>query len=240
MHKACALLAISSIMACGNMEPRPDGEGAGAAGMPSENTGDGATAIDRAERLLPMAVGASWVYRISDVVTGQASDKTTTVEALEDVGGAKEGITAYRIRTEKLDGVTVSWQEDRTTAIVRHREQIYDLQNLLVGEEYYEPYKVRIDEAPERLQPGTMWTEAYTELRTDVTGAMVTVDKTDQWVVEANDEMLSIGSQTFECVRLHRTTLETGSDKRYWFSRGVGKVKETGGQVEELMSYELP
>jgi hypothetical protein len=27
--------------------------------------------------------------------------------------------------------------------------------------------------------------------------------------------------------------------KTYWYVRGIGKVKETGGQTEELVSYEV-
>jgi hypothetical protein len=32
----------------------------------------------------------------------------------------------------------------------------------------------------------------------------------------------------------------SSSTKEYWFARGVGKVKEVGGQTEELVSVELP
>jgi hypothetical protein len=47
---------------------------------------------------------------------------------------------------------------------------------------------------------------------------------------------------TFKAIRLHRTGTAAGaSDKLYWFVRGVGKIKETGGsRSEELQSYSIP
>jgi hypothetical protein len=39
---------------------------------------------------------------------------------------------------------------------------------------------------------------------------------------------------TFDAIVLRKVG---GSEKRYWYVRGVGKVKETGGQVEELVSW---
>ena len=40
------------------------------------------------------------------------------------------------------------------------------------------------------------------------------------------------------CVRILRQR-EGGADKIYWYAKGVGKVKEIGGQTEELTFYEL-
>ena len=143
----------------------------------------------RAQRLLPFAVGASWTFRVTPLV-GTPEDKTSTVEALEDVGGAKAGITAFRVRTAKLDGSTVSWQEDRCTSITRHREQTFDLANVRNVDTIYTPDKIRIDETPAHTTMGASWTVSYTEVTTDSANQVTTIAKDESWTVEATAEFL--------------------------------------------------
>src|SRR5689334_7028610 len=73
----------------------------------------GACATPASQRLLPLAVGTTWTYRVTPGAGAAPVLKKNTVLAYEDVGGAKAGTNAFRIRTEKTDGATVSWQEDR-------------------------------------------------------------------------------------------------------------------------------
>ncbi|EAU62156.1 hypothetical protein [Stigmatella aurantiaca] len=42
---------------------------------------------------------------------------------------------------------------------------------------------------------------------------------------------------TFQAVVLQKAG--GGTAKTYWFVRGIGKVKEEGGQTEELVRYEV-
>src|SRR5262245_31829033 len=100
---------LSATPGCGAGEPPQS---------PDANPGDG---------FLPLVTGATWTYRVTDPATGAVADKVSTVGPLEDVGGFKAGIMAFRITTEKLDGITVSWQQIRGDLIVRHREQSYGL-----------------------------------------------------------------------------------------------------------------
>jgi hypothetical protein len=54
---------------------------------------------------------------------------------------------------------------------------------------------------------------------------------------------VAVPAGTFCALRVRRVTSTTlgGSDKTYWFARGVGKVKEEGGnQREELTDHALP
>jgi DNA polymerase I-like protein with 3'-5' exonuclease and polymerase domains len=161
------------------------------------------------------------------------------VEAKEDVGGAKAGITAYRVRTAKLDGATVSWQEDRCTSITRHREQTFDLNNIRNVDTIYTPDKIRIDETPAHTAMGASWQVSFTEVTTDAANMTTTVAKTETWTVEAVAESVTVPAGTFTALRLRKTT-SGAADKMYWFVQGVGKVKETGDQTEELVSYTLP
>ncbi|MBK9030701.1 MAG: hypothetical protein IPL61_05075 [Myxococcales bacterium] len=222
-----ALLFVVGAAACGDDAPT-DGPDAG----PIVCT------TPRAQRYLPLEVGATWTYRVTPLV-GTPVDKSTTVEALEDVGGAKTGITALRVRTAKTDGFTVSWQEDRCTSITRHREQTFDLANVMNVDTIYSPDKIRIDETPAHLAMGASWQVAYTEVTTDSANITTTIAKDETWTVEATAESVTVPSGTYTALRLHKITSGT-ADKMYWFVAGVGKVKETGDQTEELVSFTLP
>jgi hypothetical protein len=217
----CALL-LTALSACGSETAADD-----------DDTGGDGTG-----RYLPLAVGASWTWRVTSS-SGTTYDKVSTVEAFEDVGGAKAGVMAYRVRTQGDDGETVSWQEDTGTAVIRHREQSFTTAAALQSDQVFMPYKLRIDEATDRTSDGASFGETYTEVETDpLTGATKTQTKADTWTVEAVNESVTVPAGTFSCIRLHRVGTEAGSaDKRYWFARGVGKIKESGGQTEELASF---
>jgi hypothetical protein len=214
------ILAVALAAGCGG-EDQPSNDG----GNP--NTG----------RYLPMKTGATWTYRITDPDTGATGDKISTVGDLEDVGGLKAGQMAFRVTTEKLDGTTVSWQEDTGTSVVRHKEQSFDTAQVMTSEEHYDPSKLRLDESPAHLEDGATWVDSYMEL---ITGAPAPVQKNETWIVEAVGEEVTVPAGTFTTLRVRRTGAVGAADKTYWFARGVGKVREAGGQTEELVSYDIP
>ena len=224
---AIALLGLALCAACGDDVQSSDG---GVDAAPC--------ATARSERYLPLEVGATWTYRVTPT-SGIPENKDNTVEALEDVGGQKAGVTAFRVRTEKIDGRTVSWQEDRCTSITRHREQSLDLAGTLITDQFSVPDKLRVDESPARLTLGAVYTSSYTEIEIDATGAMTTRAKDESWTVQALDESVTVPAGTFTALKLRKTT-SGAADKTFWFAKGVGKVKEQGDQLEELLSYTLP
>lgn len=189
-------------------------------------------------RYLPMKVGNSWTYKITDS-KGVFANKKSTVEALEDVGGPKSGTTAFRVRTEDTQGATVGWQQDVGNTVVRHREQSFDTANKQLDDTIYTASKLRLDETDAHVALMASFTTMHSEKTTDLqTMLTTTVDKTETWVVEAVDESVTVPAGTFKAMRVHRTGT---SDKLFWFSRGVGKIKETGGgRTEELQSYTIP
>ena len=191
-------------------------------------------------RYFPLRTGASWTYQVVD--NNGTTSKTQSVGALEDVGGQKAGTMAYRMTTMKPGGMVLSWQADTGSAVVRHREQ--DLAGATHTDEFYTPYHTRVDESAAHIVEGATWPETYTELVTDMaTGAQTMAEKTDTWVVEATEDAVAVPAGDFCAMRVRRSTTVAGtttSNKTYWFSRGVGKVKEetTGGnETEELVSY---
>ncbi|KAB2909160.1 MAG: hypothetical protein F9K40_04005 [Kofleriaceae bacterium] len=224
------LLGAATLLgACGDDAPPDDGDG-----------GVVACTTPATERYLPLVVGASWTYDTSDMGAPTVV-KTSTVEALEDVGDRKTGVTAYRVRTEKsgTSGDVVSWQEDRCTSIVRHREQSFDLADQLLTDQFYVPGKLRVDETAEHTVVGATWTTAYTEVEVDPILGTKTVSKDETWTIEAVDEMVTTPAGTFTCLRVRKMT-SGNADKTYWFAKGFGKIRETGEQEETLTGYTIP
>jgi hypothetical protein len=126
-------------------------------------------------------------------------------------------------------------------AVHRHHEKAYNLSDLLRDEEWYQPHKLRLDEAPEHLVLDAQWQEAYDEAHLDALGNETTDTRTIDWTVEAIDESVTVPAGTFTCIRVRHTgTIVGQSDKQFWFALGVGKVRELGGQLEELTSYSIP
>lgn len=200
-----------------------------------------ACATPLGERFLPLTVGARWTYDVTDLsVPGSpAVAKASTVEAFEEVGDRKAGTTGFRVRTEKANGTTVSWQEDRCTSIVRHREQSFAANGTMEGDQFYMPSKLRVDETPAHLALGARWTVSYEEVEVDPVAGETRVSKDETWSVEAVDESITVPAGTFVTVQLRKVT-SGDADKRFWFAPGVGKIKEEGEQLEVLRDFQLP
>lgn len=174
--------------------------------------------------LFPVAVGNRWEYRIQDS-SGGLSEKTQTV-----TGTAAAG---FRFHTVRGDRETLSVQRiDEEERLVRVEEEGRRL-GVVFEQIQFEPNAVRLDLDDTSL--GTEYSQTFTERHLDG-GADVT--KTQTWIVEAVDEPVTVPGGTFRALRLRRTT-EGGPEKTYWYAPGVGKVKEVGGQLEELTSWEV-
>lgn len=217
------------------------GGGAGGGGGMGGGGGGGSTDGPPAGmRYQPLKMGATWTYDVTDPMTMTASTVTQKVEAIEDIGGMKAGTRAYRIRRDATSGYEIHWDEDKGGSVIRHREQSHDAMGVVDGEEYYLPGRLRVDETAAHTMMGAKWTESYTQTAIDKTGVATMSMKTESWTVDAADEMITVPAGTFKCLRVHRTNAATLLDKTYWFSQGVGKVKEMGGNTEQLSSYKIP
>ncbi|HTM21111.1 MAG TPA: hypothetical protein VL172_11400 [Kofleriaceae bacterium] len=225
------ILLLSLLAACGG----------GTAGGDDDTTPDAGSLPQGS--LFPLVIDATWTYQVTDVSTNVVEQKSQTVEALEDVGGDKAGITAYRLRTEKAGGgYTISWQEDTGDAVIRHREQNFDSLDAMQMDSYFVPSKLRVDQSDAHVADGAAWDDSYQEQNHDiVAGTTITADKVDHWTVMASVESVTVPAGTFTALHVHRTNSVTFSDKQYWFVPGVGKVKETGdSQIELLSDYTIP
>jgi hypothetical protein len=194
---------------------------------------------------LPWAVGNKWTYQVTKA--GVVSLKTTTIGEAEPVGG--EGIhadvMAFHVTTAKgtdLNDHTESWQapsEDEPARIVRFREQSFDVTSgALELEESWDPHKLHIDGTAAHTVTGATWLESYAETKLAVGLSPSTHDVRERWTVLDDDETVEVPAGTFQHV-IHLQKVGGSSTKEYWYVRGVGKVKETGSQTEELTEYEL-
>ena len=196
-------------------------------------------------RMLPWNVGNKWTYRVTD--GADISDKTTTIEAEEPVGGIgpNAALMAYRVVTRKgtmLNDETESWQAplaDTPDKVVRYREIAYSAKTGMMSQEtHWNPYKLHVDGRAETLVQGSTWREDYEETKQSFDGTPTEVTtEADRWTVVSTDESVTVAGKTYD----HAVHFQkfTNSAKDYWYGHGIGKLKETGSQTEELVSYEL-
>jgi hypothetical protein len=225
--RALAPLGLLLVVACGSEEP---GENPGAGGGDSVPVGS----------LLPWAVGNQWTYRVTE--DGTVSTKVNTIGDEEPVGGEGPNaeLVAYKVTTTKKNGNdrTESWQAPDGDRVLRYRERAYSASTgELELEEYWDPAKLHVDWSAEHLSEGSSWLENYEETKLPVGEAVSHSSRRDRWRVIALAESVTVPAGDFEAVVFEKVGSDT--PKRYWYVAGVGKVKETGGQTEELTEYEL-
>jgi len=195
-------------------------------------------------RYLPLAVGATWTYHETDVVTGETGDRTTTVEAYEDVGPSHPGARSFRVRVEKLDATTVYWEGHQGDLTVRYRSDDYALDGHLVDRAINAPRRMKLDESAEHLVQGASYVLTWLETTIDITGTSSSEPRTERWDVISTSERVTVPAGSFDdALHIRRTNTESSRQKykEYWYVRGIGKVKELGGgQTEELIAYTTP
>ena len=234
---ACVCVFSALLLGCGSVDPADHGgDASGGAG--------GSGAVPEGP-LLPWAVGNNWTYNVDKA--GVVSQKTTTIGALEAVGGdgPNAAAMAYHVTTAKgadLNDHTESWQtprSDNPERIVRYREQAFNATSgKLTDDTYWDPEKLHIDGSAEHSVAGKSWLESYAETKLTVGQAPTTHDVRERWTVVEDDATLEVPAGSFEHV-IHFQKIGSSNTKDYWYLRGVGKLKETGSQTEELTAYQL-
>ena len=198
--------------------------------------GDDGGRLDVRTELLPLVLGASWTYRVTDAGSGLSEEKTQRIagtRALAEVAGEVFELVTDRAGERR----TITLQQRTAAGVVRYLEETYD-RDRLVQREVYSPYKLRV---PADIgEPGARVTQTYRDATYDGSGVLSSESKkTELWTFEAVEPVTPPFGRFERAVRIRRVS--ASSDKTFWFVEGVGKVKEVGaGQTEELVSYELP
>jgi hypothetical protein len=223
--------------------------GCGATGGQATNIGvtdplasDGAVPTTTTGRYQPLAVGAVWVFQVTDT-NNVAYTKTSTVTAFEDAGGAFAGTMAYKTSETVKSSTQYTWYQTTDTDVRRLHDQQLDSSGALSSDDWYTPYDLRIDESPEHLTAGATWQLSYEDAHTSAKKPPKTTTITENWSCDSVNENVTVPAGTFSAVRVTRTdTASGGSAKTQWFVPGVGKIREQNdsGHLEVLTSYQLP
>jgi hypothetical protein len=211
----------------------------GDAGSPSAPGLDAGLPVAQALALLPWAEGNSWTYRVTG--GGEESVKVTTVGALEPVGGSGPNAAKLANKTVTKKGATdetIGWQAVEGDRLVRYREQSFGkTTGQLQLEEHWDPFKLHVDWSAQHTQIGASWVESYVETKLPADAGATTSTESDTWTVDGVNQTVTVPAGTFSAIVLIK--VGGSSPKTYWYVPGVGKVKETGGQTEELVSYQV-
>jgi hypothetical protein len=205
----------------------------------TDDAGGEATPLATSGPLLPWKQGNSWTYQVTG--DGETSTKVTTIGALEAIGGSGPNAAkmAYKVTTKKgADDETISWQVEEGERVVRYREQSFHAgSGELEEDEHWEPAKLHVDMTAAHTVAGASWLEEYSETKSQPGEQDETSTERDPWTVDAVDQIVTVPAGTFRAIVF---TKAGGSNlKTYWYVPGVGKVKETGGQTELLVSYQV-
>jgi hypothetical protein len=232
-----SLLLLALVAGCGSTDPSqpPTGNGGNDGGRNGDS--GGSTCQRPSGALLPWKVGNKWTYTVTE--PGLVTQKMTTIGALEVVGGTGPNAAkmANKIVTQKgMMDQTISWQALVGDKVVRYREQSFnEMTGLLELEEHWDPYKLHIDGSADKLVMRMTWIEEYKETKLLVGGQPLTTTAMDAWQVAAECETVEVLGKTYQAYRITKGSTDT---KTYWYVPGVGKVKESGMQLEELVKFE--
>jgi hypothetical protein len=230
-----AALAWMASVGCGS-----GGGGSSGSGGTGALAADGAVPMMTSGRYQPMAVGATWVYNVTD--TGVAYTKTSTVQSFEDIGGMAAGTMGYKVSETIKTSTQLTWYESTASDVRRHHDQQTDANGIMTSEDWYTPYDLRVDESSDHLMAGAAWTLSYMDAHTSASKPPSTKTITENWTTDAANETVTVPAGTFSALKITRTNTADGSTKSQWFVPGVGKIREsnTTGHLEELTSYMIP
>lgn len=184
------------------------------------------------ESIFPVVPGMKWTYRVTSG-SGEVTDKVQTVTGTVSY----EGRDAFRFETARAglrDAVSI--QAIDNDRVVRLEEWNYD-NNVLSERDKYIPLDTRVDRS--KTKSGDTYQDQHDKELLDADGNLLVKKRVIyNFFVEAENELVEVPAGRLACVRVRRDEVGKDSNKTYWFARGIGKVKELGGQTEELVKVE--
>jgi hypothetical protein len=210
------------------------------------SSGGGGACPPLAGSHMPLGVGNSWRYRVIDPSTNRPSggEKTISIDLRADIGGRKAGTIGFRlVRTDALGGA-VRWLGRSGDAVVWHHDEWFDPAGQLTRSVYYEPWKLRVDDACTHRALRARWAIEYETIDIDLDDPtrVTATPVREEWAVEAIDEEVVVPAGTFRAMRLRRSKLSNAvrQDSVFWFTPGIGKIKEDSPEaLDELVAYQL-
>lgn len=238
-------LALSTLIlaACGSSSP-DHGPDAGTGSGSGTGTDGGVDApTNPAQRYEPWRVGATWSYKFTDPtgVKPAATGRKTTIGAQEDVGGLHAGQLAYKAHVETLGGAKDVWETPMGDLDVRYKTAYYGATGALTETDVEQPSRLKLDESVAHTATGAMFTETFMENVVKTGTAPTTKSETLAWKVISTSESVTVIAGTYTNVlHVQRFNAAKAETVDYWYARGVGKLKETGGNNDEELEAFTP
>ena len=185
--------------------------------------------------LWPLTRGTRWTYRITDPTRGTFEKQ---VEVLGEQTVPETSMKAIAVRSLQPHLEELSWQLELNGVVVRLREEDRKA-GALARVTTWSPATVKA--IAQEQSVGWTFTSDIRELTRLGDGTTEDKDKTYVWHVEAVNETVTTPAGTFtNAIRLKRARGDKENQERtYWLVPGIGKVKEDGERLEELVSYDI-
>jgi hypothetical protein len=181
-----------------------------------------------------LTAGSTWTYQVTDPIQG-TYQKQVVVLGPATLPGTGQATTQLR---ETAAGVeTLAWHSDADGLFLKWREE-ERVGGLLTKTTDWAPGVMKY---LSRAAPaGWTWQSDARETVTYPDGTKAVSDVSYVWTVVSASDRITVPAGTFDCVKVTKVNQDkVDKTKTYWFAAGVGKVREEGGQVEELASYDL-
>jgi hypothetical protein len=220
----------------GSLPTEPSGPNPSTPSLPDDPLQPDKPTPEGPQSLWPLTTGSSWMYRITDPVRG-VFDKEVQVVGPEAVPGTD--MTATLVRSMQPHLEERSWQlELQNGMVVRLREE--DLkEGAVVRVTTWSPATVK--SLAKAQQAGWSYESRIRELTRMDDGTVEERDRTYLWRVLAVNETVTVPAGTFtNAIKVQRDRPDkAGKERIYWLVPGIGKVKEDGERLEELVSHNV-
>jgi hypothetical protein len=203
--------------------------------IPADKNPDGETKAPEFTSLWPLTKGTRWTYRITDPTRGTFEKQ---VEVLGEQTVPDTSMKAIAVRSTQPHLEELSWQVELNGVVVRLREEDRKA-GTLARVTTWSPATVKAISREQSV--GWTFTSDIRELTRLGDGTTEDKDKTYVWRVEAVNETVTTPAGTFtNAIRLKRARGDKENQERtYWLVPGIGKVKEDGERLEELVSHDI-
>jgi len=228
-----ALSAVVWLAGCGGSGSLPSGDGKHDQELPGTPV---KPTPDAPQSLWPLTTGSTWTYRITDPTRG-VFDKS--VEVMGPQAVPETASTAIMVRSVQPHLEEQSWQlELDNGTVVRLREE--DLKaGAIVRVTTWSPATVKSLALVQ--QQGWSYQSVIRERTRQDDGLVEEKERTYVWRVLAVNDSVTVPAGTFNnAIKVLRERPDKeGSARTYWLVPGIGKVKEDGERLEELVSHNV-
>jgi len=206
--------------------------------LPDIPAGTEPSAPEASKSLWPLTRGSTWTYRITDPTKGVFEKR---VEVLGEQTIPETTMTGIAVRSVQPNKEEMSWQVERGGTVLRLREEDSKLGKL---EQVTTWNPATIKSLAQAQAVGWSYTSDVREFtRTTATSTTEDKDKSYVWSVTAVNQTVTTPAGTFtNAVRVERKRGDKAKpedDRVYWLVPGIGKVKEDGERLEELVSHDI-